>query len=178
MVKIGQSLQVLSKQERLERWSGKIAACRGSGLTVRAWCQKNGISEKTYYYWQRRLFQELTRAQAQSNGFADITLRKVGGSCRIAARVHISGLEVEIYNGADAVIYSVAGITNRNIRIVAMRDAYWETVGFKLAHLWGFLWGNAFFPEVIPGYTPDTALTARYAQMVRMDIGFPIRVLT
>ena len=56
--------------------------------------------------------------------------------------------------------------------------AYLETVGFKLAHLWGFLWGNAFFPEVVPGYTPDTALTARYVQMVSMDIGFPIRVLT
>ena len=48
----------------------------------------------------------------------------------------------------------------------------------KLAHLWGFLWGNAFFPEVVPGYTPDTALTARYVQMASMDIGFPIRVLT
>ena len=34
--------------------------------------------------------------------------------------------------------------------------AYLETAGFKLAHLWGFLWGNAFFPEVVPGYTPDT----------------------
>lgn len=56
--------------------------------------------------------------------------------------------------------------------------AYLETVGFKLAHLWGFLWGNAFFPEVVPGYTPDTALTARYVQMASMDIGFPIRVLT
>jgi hypothetical protein len=58
------------------------------------------------------------------------------------------------------------------------RYAYLETVGFKLAHLWGFLWGNAFFQEVVPGYTPDTALTARYAQMVSMDIVFPIRVLT
>ena len=27
--------------------------------------------------------------------------------------------------------------------------AYLETAGFKLAHLWGFLWGNAFFPEVV-----------------------------
>lgn len=97
-----QSLQVLSRQERLERWSGKIAACRGSGMTVRAWCQENGITEKTYYYWQRRLYQELTCAQAQSNGFADITPPKVGNSGQIAARVHISGSEVEIYNGAGA----------------------------------------------------------------------------
>ena len=51
-----QSLQNISKQNRLEQWSRKIVACRSSGMTVRTWCQENGISEKTYYYWQRRLF--------------------------------------------------------------------------------------------------------------------------
>ena len=99
---MGQSLQALSKQERLEQWSGKIAACRGSGMTVRAWCQERGISEKTYYYWQRRLFQELTRTRAQGRGFADITPANVGGSGQIAAKVHILGSEIEIYNGAEA----------------------------------------------------------------------------
>lgn len=24
--------------------------------------------------------------------------------------------------------------------------AYWETVGFKLAHLWGFQWADHFLP--------------------------------
>lgn len=50
--------------------------------------------------------------------------------------------------------------------------SYLETIGFKLAHLWGFQRGNAYFPEVIPGYTQDTAFTARYARMVRTDLGF------
>lgn len=44
-----QSLQVMSKQERLENWTARITACRSSGMTVRAWCQKNELSEKTYY---------------------------------------------------------------------------------------------------------------------------------
>jgi transposase-like protein len=26
-----------------------------SGQTVKQWCKKNGILEKTYYYWQRKL---------------------------------------------------------------------------------------------------------------------------
>ena len=52
--------------------------------------------------------------------------------------------------------------------------AYLETVGFKLGHLWGFQWGNAFFPKVIPGFTPDTAFAIKYARMVSVDIGFPI----
>ena len=53
-----QSLQVMSKQERLENWTARIMACRSSGMTVRAWCQENGLSEKTYYYWLRRVRQE------------------------------------------------------------------------------------------------------------------------
>ena len=46
--------------------------------------------------------------------------------------------------------------------------AYLETVGFKLGHLWGFQRGNAFFPMVLPGYSPDWAFTSKYIQMVRV----------
>ena len=48
--------------------------------------------------------------------------------------------------------------------------AYLETVGFKLAHLWGFQWGNVFFPEVIPGYVPDIHFTFKYRHMVEQDL--------
>jgi len=52
--------------------------------------------------------------------------------------------------------------------------AYLETVGFKLAHLWGFQWGNAFFPKVIPGYSPDLVFTSKYIGMVSNDLGLSI----
>lgn len=44
-----QSLQVMSRQERLASWSEKIMTCRNSGMSVRRWCQENGVAEKTYY---------------------------------------------------------------------------------------------------------------------------------
>lgn len=71
-----QNLKVMSKQERLENWAARITACRGSGMTVRAWCQENGFSEKTYYYWQRRLFQALSEQQqaAQQPAFVEINI--------------------------------------------------------------------------------------------------------
>lgn len=96
-----QSLQNISKQNRLEQWSRKIVACRSSGMTVRTWCQENGISEKTYYYWQQRLFQELANVHPQSNGFVDVTPSRVESSGQIAVKIHIAGTEVDIYNGAD-----------------------------------------------------------------------------
>ena len=106
MVYVEQSLQVMSKQERLENWTARIMACRSSGMTVRAWCQENGLSEKTYYYWQKRLFQTLSEQQQaiRQPAFAEITptptVRPSGG---VAVMVRISGVEAEIYNGADAV---------------------------------------------------------------------------
>ena len=100
-----QSLQVMSKQERLENWTARIMACRSSGMTVRAWCQENGLSEKTYYYWQRRLFQVLSEQQGSIGqpAFAEITpepnnIRSSGG---VAVTVRISGVQADIHNGAD-----------------------------------------------------------------------------
>ena len=101
-----QNLKVMSKQERLENWAARITACRGSGMTVRAWCQENGFSEKTYYYWQRRLFQALSEQQQapQQPAFVEITstpnVRPSGGA---AVTVRIAGAEADIYSGADAV---------------------------------------------------------------------------
>ena len=105
MVKVEQSLQVMSKQARLEDWTAGIMAYRSSGMTVRAWCQENGLSEKTYYYWQRRLFQVLSEQQQaiQQPAFAEITpkpnnIRSFGG---VAVTVRIVGVEADIHNGAD-----------------------------------------------------------------------------
>ena len=42
---------------RLERWSEIVSECQASGLTSREFCVQRGISEKTYYYWLRKLRQ-------------------------------------------------------------------------------------------------------------------------
>ncbi len=102
---MGQSLQIMSKQERLENWTARIAACRGSGMTVREWCRENGLSEKTYYYWQRRLFDTLSQQrEADRPAFAEITpptIKRLDSG--VAVTVRISGAEADIHVGADAV---------------------------------------------------------------------------
>lgn len=42
-------LQTLNRQEKIAVWSERIAACRSSGISVRAWCEGNGISTASYY---------------------------------------------------------------------------------------------------------------------------------
>ena len=97
-----QSLQVMSRQERLENWTTRIMACRSSGMTVRAWCRENGLSEKTYYYWQRRLFQTLSEQQkVHETAFAEVTPPVCSGN--VAVTVRIAGAVADIHPGADAV---------------------------------------------------------------------------
>lgn len=40
---------------RLQQWSEIIRDCQGSGMTVKAYCQQRGISEKSYYYYLKKL---------------------------------------------------------------------------------------------------------------------------
>ena len=45
-------------QIRCEQWSRIINSCLASGLSKKSWCRDNGISEKSFYYWQRILRNE------------------------------------------------------------------------------------------------------------------------
>ena len=40
---------------RAETWATLIQECNNSGLTKREFCLQRGISEKSYYYWLRKL---------------------------------------------------------------------------------------------------------------------------
>ena len=40
---------------RAQNWAMVIQECNNSGLSNREFCRQRGISEKTYYYWLRKL---------------------------------------------------------------------------------------------------------------------------
>ena len=40
---------------RAQEWAMLIQECSASGLTKREFCQQRGISEKSFYYWLRKL---------------------------------------------------------------------------------------------------------------------------
>ena len=47
-----------------------------------------------------------------------------------------------------------------------------ETAGYKLAHYWGFRYGDDLLPKVVPGYVPDLAVTTNCRRMVRDYLEF------
>ena len=47
---------------RAQTWAMLIQECNNSGLTKREFCQQHGISEKSFYYWLRKLRSQMAEA--------------------------------------------------------------------------------------------------------------------
>ena len=47
---------------RTENWTTLIQECSASGLSNREFCRQHGISEKSFYYWLRKLRNEAAEA--------------------------------------------------------------------------------------------------------------------
>ena len=50
-----------------------------------------------------------------------------------------------------------------------------ETVGPKLAHYYGYLFGNELFPHVVPGYVDTAQLTLQYRYMLEAYSGTSLK---
>lgn len=52
----------ITHEIQLSNWKAVIEQCslRPEGQTVKQWLADNGINEKTYYYWQRRIGKEVS----------------------------------------------------------------------------------------------------------------------
>ena len=46
----------LNHRKNLARWQQLVYDCRNSGMTVRAWCAQNDITEEAYFYRQRKVW--------------------------------------------------------------------------------------------------------------------------
>ena len=54
-------VQELKLAVRMQEWSARIAECRSSGMSVRAWCNEQGISVQIYHRWEKRFVEKATR---------------------------------------------------------------------------------------------------------------------
>ncbi len=97
-----QELQVLTHAQKAELWSHRVAECRNSNISVSAWCEQNGLNSKTYYYWQRKLFNLATQAQADQNNFVELRGCALSEASEIVASIEFLVGIAKIYRGADA----------------------------------------------------------------------------
>lgn len=98
-------LQVYNEQAKLAQWAQVVSQCRDSGVSVRQWCQENGVNVSPYYKWQRKVY---AAAQAQQErSFVEVTPVHPAAVIGVAVTLRIAGAELEIHNGADAATVEV-----------------------------------------------------------------------
>ncbi len=86
----------MTKEEREVYWRELLAKQAASGLSVRAWCERESVSYTTFAYWRRRLGQPLA--------IALLTLIQVNGGEENARGLWVSvgGVQIEVRPGFDA----------------------------------------------------------------------------
>ncbi|WP_143321927.1 IS66 family insertion sequence element accessory protein TnpB [Clostridium sp. HBUAS56010] len=100
----------ITHEVRLINWTKLIKECLSSGLSKKQWCSQNQIDEKQFYYWQRRVREEIYAEQVsaapaeRSTSFVEIpSLSKVKQpkSTNVSAQIHVNGCAIEIADSAS-----------------------------------------------------------------------------
>ena len=66
------STQITLRESQLRNWAVIIRECKESGVNVTEFCNQRGISKHAYYYWFRKVREELFR---QEECFVEISDR-------------------------------------------------------------------------------------------------------
>lgn len=77
---------------RCEHWTNIINDCLASGMNKTAWCRSNGISDKAFFYWQRRLRQEAYISTTESANLVPA----VQGSSNLPAKSPVDFVELRM----------------------------------------------------------------------------------
>lgn len=56
----------------LELWKQRIADRKASGLKVSDWCDKNNLTKHAYYYWMKRMKEDIQRSDAPMPVFVEV----------------------------------------------------------------------------------------------------------
>ena len=112
----GISLIEAKHESLLQLWRSRVMECRNSGKSVTVWCKENGINVKTYYYWQKKVWDKETRAmipsgyhkcqKVQSVQFAQVNLVPEAAASDADMIIHKDSWTIEIRNTANAALLS------------------------------------------------------------------------
>ena len=107
LVSASQGLEMLMEALAVRRnnpeiialWTQRISDCKNSGKHTSEWCTENGVNVKTYYYWHNKIHKMVVQ---QQTAFYEVPQQQTGDLGKPAATIRISGIQADIYSGADA----------------------------------------------------------------------------
>lgn len=115
---LNKNLRDLKAEATIQKWIPIVSECLNSGQSKKEWCEEHGIDVKSFYYYQKRIFD---RAKEQRPEFAELpppaestlipvdsvidfeepTEETVQSDC-IVARLIVNGITLELSNGIDS----------------------------------------------------------------------------
>ena len=107
-------VQAMKHAALLQEWSSKIAECRSSGMSVKAWCNEKGIPIKTYYYWEKRFVTEATQQLSLPASTQAGMLMRVNPDAMPSGDVDAIGSGITIRHG-ESVITLPAGSSTESV---------------------------------------------------------------
>ena len=98
---------------KMAEWRIRIGECRNSGQTIKEWCRENHISLKTYYKWQRIIWDAETESRfiepvkPEAIQFAEIPqIRLEADSLQAEIVIRKGEWRIELQNNANPAIIS------------------------------------------------------------------------
>ena len=107
-------VQAMKHAALLQEWSSKIAECRSSGMSVKAWCNEKGIPIKTYYYWEKRFVTEATQQLSLPAPMQAGMLMRVNPDALPSGDVNAIGSGITIRHG-ESIITLPAGSSAESV---------------------------------------------------------------
>ena len=81
---------------RAQQWAALIQECKSSGMTNKDFCIQRGISEKSFYYWQRKFREQVVEAATPQL----VQLEAVSTSTELL-QISFRGAELKLPAGVD-----------------------------------------------------------------------------
>lgn len=108
-------------EANLAIWRERVRECRNSGLRIYEWCKQNGLNDKTYYKWQREIWdrenekREIGLSKQEEIQFSEVqNIYLEPEKDKAGVTIEKSGWKIELQNDANPelvirIIQTVAG---------------------------------------------------------------------
>ena len=95
-------------EANLAIWRERGRECRNSGLRIYEWCKQNGLNDKTYYKWQREIWdrenekREIGLSKQEEIQFSEVqNIYLEPEKDKAGVTIEKSGWKIELQNDAN-----------------------------------------------------------------------------
>lgn len=119
----------IKSEATLQKWIPIVKECCNSGQSKKAWCEERGIDVKSYYYYQKKVYNLIKEPVPEFVELAPVETamipiesviedeeitKEIVQANIVAARLIVNGITIELCNGisSDIITAIVRGVQN------------------------------------------------------------------